>query len=258
MTVRALLDGHQVDLQEIAELFPDGDPRVAARPDEDGQYYLESAALDPVFADAEKMHDAAAALLIRLNGAARLQSDNFRPVRLAGRYDRPSASGGTESTIQITDTAHARDRVVVVAVEGIESGERVGTPTVSVDGKRVDQQGGGARYLTLAATHSDVAELLALAGNAEQLDWIELYKVFEIVKDAVSGGKDGIQALVATLDVPEHDIKRFTGSANRPDVSGPDARHARMPGARPKETMTLPDGRRFIRDLVRRWLATLP
>jgi hypothetical protein len=31
-----------------------------------------------------------------------------------------------------------------------------------------------------------------------------------------------------------------------------------MPGARPKETMTLPDSRRFIRNLVRRWFNTLP
>ncbi|MCA1676882.1 MAG: hypothetical protein LC799_33480, partial [Actinobacteria bacterium] len=34
--VRALLDGHQFDLQALAELFPDEDPRVVADPDEDG------------------------------------------------------------------------------------------------------------------------------------------------------------------------------------------------------------------------------
>ncbi|MCA1676884.1 MAG: hypothetical protein LC799_33490 [Actinobacteria bacterium] len=126
-----------------------------------------------------------------------------------------------------------------------------------IDGVCVDQERRRSRYLTLATTHAVVAELLALVGNADRLDWIELYKAYEIIKHAVSGGKEGIQALAATLDVPESEIKRFTGSANRPDVSGHDARHARMPGARPKQTMTLPDGRHFIRDLTRRWLDTL-
>jgi hypothetical protein len=257
MTVRALLDGHQFDLQALAELFPDDDPRVVVDPNEDGRYFLEAAALDPLFNDPGAMHDAAAALLVRLIGAARLQSGSFQPVTLAGRYDRASSTGSTETAIQISDTAHARERVTVVAVEGIQSRAHVGNPTVLIDGVRVDQQPRGPRYLTLAATHTDVAELLALVGNADQLNWIELYKAYEIIKHAVGGGKDGIRALAAALDVPEVDIKRFTGSANRPDVSGPDARHARMAGARPRQTMTLPDGRQFIRDLAHRWLDTL-
>ncbi|MCA1676883.1 MAG: hypothetical protein LC799_33485 [Actinobacteria bacterium] len=73
------------------------------------------------------MHEVAAALLVRLIGVARLEDDSFRPVRLVGRYDRPSSTGGTETAIQIVDTAHARDRVTVVAVEGIESHAHVGT-----------------------------------------------------------------------------------------------------------------------------------
>lgn len=121
-----------------------------------------------MFTDAAAMHVTAAALLVRLNGVVRLQSDSFRPVILAGRYDRPDPAVDIESTIHITDTAHARDRVVVVEVGGIESGERVGTPIVWIDGTRVDQRQGGGRYLALVAAHSDVAELLSLVGNADR------------------------------------------------------------------------------------------
>jgi len=257
MAVRALIDGHQFDLQALTELFPKGDPRVIQDDNEDGQYFLEAAELDALFTDPGAMHGAAIAVLAQLVGAARLDDDSFYPVRVVGRYDRHRPAGGTETTIQVTDSAHTRDRVTVVAVEAAESRGQVGAVTILTNGVQVKPEPRGPRYLALAAAHPDVAELLTLVGNAEQLGWIELFKAFEIIHDAVSGGRKGNQTLVATLNIPKSEIKRFTGSANRPDVSGSDARHARQSGEPPKQSMTLPDGRDFIRNLAGRWLDTI-
>jgi hypothetical protein len=47
------------------------------------------------------------------------------------------------------------------------------------------------------AGYRTVDDLLAIVGKADRLSWSQLYKVFEIVRDAVGGGRAG---LVATLD----------------------------------------------------------
>lgn len=49
------------------------------------------------------------------------------------------------------------------------------------------------------------------------------------------------------------ELSAFTGSAKRPDVSGGDARHARMSGTPPNRTMILDEGRNLIRLLIANW-----
>jgi hypothetical protein len=74
--------------------------------------------------------------------------------------------------------------------------------------------------------------------------------VFEIVSNKVAGlDKKGW--------VSAADLSAFRASANRPDVSGDQARHARMPGAPPKRTMTLTEARQIINVLVTAWLESL-
>jgi len=76
--------------------------------------------------------------------------------------------------------------------------------------------------------------------------------VYEIIRDAmkpVSLEKSGL----ATKD----EISAFTGSANRPDVSGLGARHARLDGGPPRRTMTELQAREFIGRLLRAWMDTL-
>ena len=80
--------------------------------------------------------------------------------------------------------------------------------------------------------------------SAEKLGWGELYKVYEIICHAV-GGQGGLFNPGWTSK-PE--LRRFTGSANRPDVSGAEARHARMSGDRPAQVMTLDEGQVYIRN----------
>jgi len=121
-----------------------------------------------------------------------------------------------------------------------------------VDGQQVEAPPRpGPGYVQRAAADSDVAEVLEILGRAEpEPDWVELYKVFEIVSSRVPGlDKKGW--------VTSAGIRAFTASANRPDVSGAQARHARMPGGRPKGTMTLVEARQMISVLVAAWLDSL-
>jgi hypothetical protein len=93
--------------------------------------------------------------------------------------------------------------------------------------------------------------VLEILTEAPQPGWGELYKVHEIIRDSIKpdtipgrGWADG-----ATDSA-------FTASANLPGVSGSAARHARMDGT-PKRTMTVDQGREYIRTVVVRWLDSL-
>jgi hypothetical protein len=108
----------------------------------------------------------------------------------------------------------------------------------------------GIAYAELTA-RPEVAEALTILATPDG-GWVELYKVYEIIRDAmkpVALDKSGL----ATKD----EIRAFTGSADRPDVSGIGARHARMGGGPPKRTMTELQAREFIGRLLRAWMDTL-
>jgi hypothetical protein len=83
------------------------------------------------------------------------------------------------------------------------------------------------------------------------LGWVELWKVYEIVWESVK------PARIERLAWMPAEHSTFGASANRPDISGASARHARMGGSPPKHRMTLTEGRQFVSQLVTAWLNSL-
>ena len=229
MLIKARLKGHEFDLLTLAELFRAGDPAVAA--DDEG-YYLRFIVADELFGDGGGLHDGALVLLRRVNGVAQALSSDVRPVSLTGRF---SDETGRQHQVVLADSAEVRARANPV--------------TVSADGKQPPPPPApGPGYVQLAQIHPDVAEVLDLLGNADPAPgWAELYKVHEILLDSVPGF---YQRGWVTRD----QISTFTGSANRSEVSGDLARHARLKGDPPRRTMTLGEARQLIGALVTRWL----
>jgi hypothetical protein len=229
--MKARLDGHEFDLQELADWLPSGNIRVAK---DDVGYYLSAAVIDNP-PEGKTFHEAAQDLLPIVNGIGSLRSAKFRPVKLDGRYQ------------------DSEKRHTVVGAGTIEL--RFHAPAVGIvtgpDGKVKPQPPPrGIAYAGLVA-NPEVAEALTTLGTPAG-GWFELYKVYEIIRDAVKPialDKSGL----ATKD----EIRAFTGSADRPDVSGIGARHARMGGGPPKRTMTELQAREFIGRLLRAWMDTL-
>lgn len=229
MLIKARLKGHEFDLLTLAELFREGDPAIAA--DDEG-YYLSFTAPDELFDDGGGLYDAASVLLRRVNGVTRTLSNDFRPVRLTGRFDDEA---GRQTAVVLTDSVETRSRVNSVTVS--VGGEQPPPPPAP-----------GPGYAQLAQTHPDVAEVFDILGNADPApDWADLYKIHEIMLD-------NVPEFFERGWVTKDQISAFTASANRKEVSGALARHARLKGDPPKRIMALVEARQLIGSLVVTWL----
>lgn len=171
----------------------------------------------------------------RANAIGRVLTDEFRPVGLTGCF---SDETGQQHQVALADSAEVRSRafVAVVATEGDQPPAPASPPPADPG------------YVQLAEAHPDVAEVLDILGKADPAPgWIELYKVFEIINDNAKG-------CVKRGWLTRDQVSVFRGSANRKEVSGELARHARLKGDLPSRTMTLVEARPLISALVTRWL----
>lgn len=228
--MKAWLRGHDFDLQDLANLLPSGDTRVVK--DIDG-YYLTSVEIEHRPAGVA-LHEVALRVLRRVNGLGRARNPKFEPVELAGHY----TDEGRVHAVVVAETARARSRVQAVAVVTRSEGEIL--PTIPPRGPARER---------VAAARPEVQEALEIMGQPEVLSWIQLYKVFEIIRDDVKP-----RSLADLGWASASEVKAFSGSANRPDVSGADARHARMGGSPPRQQMALDVARDFISRLVASWI----
>lgn len=238
MAIKAHVEGHVFDLDTLVELFEQGDPQVVKEAD---GYYLKSARFDGQASDGGQLVETGTRLLRQVMGVARALDSSFRPVTLTGRF--VDEDSGVHHVV-VAETATARARASVAVVTQVEPA----TPPASPPPPK------GPEYFDLIATHPAVEEVLEiLGGSSVSLTWVDLYKVYEIVRHDVGNDK----ALKTKAWVPDGDASAFTASANRPDVSQSEARHARVSGKPPKRTMTLAQGEDFTRRLVVAWLDSL-
>jgi len=223
LTWEAELVGDAADLESLRLIFPKGDAMVCRDPT--GRYFITSSAFDHCVAAVE-VAPLAEDLIVMMNGIARVTNLSYRPVSIGAHFrDAP-------------DRTH-----VVIA------GKTVEVRTLMPGPAEPAASPPGQVWIALAAADPNVREALELLG-AGTLTWDRLYKVFEIIKDDVGG--DITKVGLAT----SADVTAFTAGANRPDVSGSDARHARMPGATPRRAMSPEEGRQFTQAVVTAWVAS--
>jgi hypothetical protein len=77
-------------------------------------------------------------------------------------------------------------------------------------------------------------------------NWINLYKVYEIVKK--DAGKKKIE------EWTKNKISQFTHTANSQSAIGDDARHGVDRNDPPKEPMSISEAEALIRNLLQKWL----
>lgn len=182
---------------------PLGEPCVVVN--DEGTFL--AATLDDLFTDAGRLGEAANEHLARLNGYAMLADAGYQKVRLRNKFLLLAEPNQPRHVhVMAEDEARGRDRLTVVTPPAAEVREAAFSATILVGGKPVEPPPPeGPRQL--ARGDKNVDDLLALVGKAEKLSWSELYKIFEVVRDAVGGGREGLCAMGWTI---EEELSAFT------------------------------------------------
>jgi len=225
------IEGDPVDLRLLRQWFADGPVQFRER---DGQTYLCADALDALDTR-DAIRARADATLCWVNGAAKLADSHFRSVRADGCVLR--VQGDRTDTFVQPSPAVMRIRPMPVSI-GMVGPDGIAThPTPRV-----------LAYAERCAVDPVARQALEILGTGADT-WVDLYKVFEVVRGAVPEKR-----MISYGWTTKQRISAFTGSANHPEVSGRDARHAVMKKAPPGTTMTMGEARAFVYDLLDRWL----
>jgi len=227
MTWEIRLHGDSQSLRRFGELFAAGDPIVEQ--DADGYYVLKATAMETV--DRADATTRAEEVVEVLNGAARLIDPSIITAVRFGQHVRHPVHG---TYAVVSSALEVRWRV--------ESND----PADSASFAR--------EYFRLAFRNGAVAKVLRLLCD-RHLEWAVLWKIYEVIIDDL-GSKE---ALLATGWTNKSQLSSFGAAANRPDISGDKARHARSRGAPPAHApLTLKQGQSYILRLARNWLQTFP
>ena len=103
----------------------------------------------------------------------------------------------------------------------------------------------------LAYSDENVREALRVFSLRDD-PFMNLYKVFEIVRDDVGG----VDAIAHHFGISKAKIKHFTGTANHSESIGRQSRHARSKGTPVKLPMSSGDARELIRSMMQGWITS--
>jgi hypothetical protein len=221
----AALAGNYCDLKAAAYCFDLPEAAIVDHPD--SHFYLKSSSFD--FCETPNAAEVQGAELLRLiNGAIRVNADNYRPIHLWTIH--------AEDTVGYHICGEYRDRWHrQSALEDRISCDLWAPASAQTASVR--------QIFHIAKRESAVARAIDLWGADRH--GVSIYKIFEIIRDDLG---EKLYALTSRSTA-----SRFTGSVNRREVLGDYARHEILPGDPPSKPMTLQEVEHFIQDLLYRW-----
>ena len=107
----------------------------------------------------------------------------------------------------------------------------------------------GLAELANIAEYDKVLEKVLRLRNSEALEWVDLYRIFEVIESDVGKNRCTNNGWIAN-----EDLKLFKHTANSVEAAGDMARHGKEPNKPPKNPMQLQDARTIIDDLINHWL----
>jgi len=228
------LAGNTAELERLVSEL--NEPALAVKRDDRG-FYL-TAAAHGVDEKANPTKLAIDALIAKLNGLVGLLFCNRAVITLAGlEFARDD---GSRIAVGFMAPIVARSAIVIGHGVALRNGVRIPPP-----------RSRAARLIEATETNVDAEHVLRIFGD--DLDWVAMYKVVEIVKKH-SGGESGIaNAGWAT----KKEVNLFTHTANSVGALGDHARHGVETTQPPIAPMMKEDGVALVRRLALRWLESL-
>ena len=224
--------GDDFNLQELSKLLTS--PKLCLIKEEN-EYYLKATSFNQLDNSGEvrnKVED----ILSLINGAARLALGTRKPLT-TGVIKKIKDDGAREGFCHVTDQITFRDAYNIT--------------TVSNDGivQEFHQSSQISNWVKVAQSNENVAKVLRLLGNFDY-DWVNLYRILEVVMKDVGGTSNIIKRGWAT----DKSITRFKRTAQSPEVIGDLARHGIQKDEPPEDSMTVSEAKSFIETILHKWL----
>jgi hypothetical protein len=224
------LIGHDLDLAALTREFSEN--TLAVIKDEHG-FWLRSSEFTAL-AEANDVLVRARAFLAIINGAGKVFLSGYQAVEAS-------------NVVQIGDDGLRRNFVFLEA--SIKSRSSV-SAEVTLSGGTPAPQPAPPKDTTFAAivAQAEVYVRRALAFFDRDHSWVNLYKVYELIRADV-GGEMFIKGWTT-----KGEANRFTQTANSAGAVGDDARHAVEDTQPPKKPMALSEAEQFVRSLLAAWI----
>lgn len=221
------LNGNAEDLADLLNDLQDEPIHITKRNED---YYLES----PDFYNKtnQEVFDYAKVWIKKVNYLMKIiHGDN-------PRFD-------TNCVQEIDDNGTIRHHVFISV--GISAGARIKANGVQINANGNIVKSTSKLPILLKINNSEVDKALELFDNS---DWINLYKIYEIIKDDLGNE----QEIVNQLGISKNELKLFTRTANSRNAIGDKARHATLKDEPPKTPMSEYYAKEMIKEILNKWL----
>ena len=228
----AAISGNDADLAELQKSLVGPDLRVSHQ---HGSYVLESSRFD-LLATPEQVQSRANEILEVLSGASRVAFGLISPLS-ASWVATINDDGSRNVYMTVTERVAFRDTVSVVITREDGTVETI-NPADEVP-----------RIAAVAEKYTNAAEVLKLLAKGID-DWVNLYRIYEIIKRDMGGDKKITDQGWTT----NGQLNNFRHTANSPDSIGHDARHGVQTNDPPSDPMELSAAKGLIKHVAQKWL----
>jgi len=220
------LSGNSFDLQELSKSLNSPELCISQ---ENQKYVLKSSNFDQL-ENAADVRKRAEEILSLLNGTAKLALGTQQKLTIDAVVEM--RDDGKKVTVRfLSDTVYGRSSI------------STSVKTSNGNVQEIHPADPIPNWIRTARTDKNVAEIFRVLGTSV-LDWINLYRVYEIIKSDV-GGKDKI-ADNGWATKGQIDLFKRTAQAYR---------HGKLKGyTPPKKPMTLSEAESFVKKILRKWL----
>lgn len=227
MRVLVKLTGESLDIDDLKSVLQTSPWKITEEAD---GTFLSSPILDNL-TDPKEIDSKAKQFLDAINGAVNIIHSNHKNVD-TGIIKQKGDNGGYNITVLLESTIEARSRMTA-------------TLTTNFSPSTSNSQTSVENWIEKAERHQSVRDVLHFFNDDT---WWNLFKIFEIIRDDLSGQK-GFRKLLNRKE-----IKHFTQAAQSRELLGDLARHASKKYKRPVKDITFAEARGIIINLFNSWI----
>jgi hypothetical protein len=204
----------------------------------DGQEYLLTSDRFAEGDEAKVVRQKADDMLSLLDGASRLGLNSIQSIRAGGVY-RLGENGRRDAFVFLEAAVlHCRALAPTVKLTHTDGTVEEFHPADPVK-----------EWIGLALTDDAIAKVFQILASGS-LDWVNLYRIFEIIMSDVGG----LKTIQGNGWATKTAMELFKRTANSPGASGLEARHGAETTEPPERPMTISEARALVTSIVRAWL----